>query len=469
MNVKGEKDKNMRNKGITLIALVITIIVLLILAAVSIATLTGQNGILTRANDAKEDTARETAKEKVAVEVLGSYGNDGKLDYGLLEENLNNIKGIQGVPNPITDASFPIKVTVDGYEVTIEKSGNVTVGDKNNNPPQTGTALDQAKDESMLTKDTDTDVTVTDGTVTIPAKFQVAEDSGNTIDEGIVIEDKDSNQFVWVPVSKENFDTEFVRRAGYYDGTLQDMTNYGEANIEGINVDIDGTETGVIESATTVQEAKLMYASVKRNGGFYIGRYEAGTTNKREYGDGIEDSVLVQKGKNVYNYVGWSHSDDMSVDTGGAVELARNFDTANEYETVTSTLCYGVQWDAIMRWMKDVPNLTGGKYVEDSTGMGWYKDNYSNDSNGNPGHKTGIDVNGGKNKVKNIYDLAGNVYEWTMESYITFYRAYRGGNHLASASVAPASYRGSNSPSPGYNGDFGFRVTLFLNSPPQYT
>ena len=56
--------KRAKQKGITLIALVITIVVLLILAAVSIATLTGQNGILTRANDAKEDTARETAKEK---------------------------------------------------------------------------------------------------------------------------------------------------------------------------------------------------------------------------------------------------------------------------------------------------------------------------------------------------------------------------------------------------------------------
>ena len=71
--LKGEKDKNMKSKislknlkksskGITLIALVITIIVLLILAAVSIATLTGQNGILTRANDAAEETGRKTAK-----------------------------------------------------------------------------------------------------------------------------------------------------------------------------------------------------------------------------------------------------------------------------------------------------------------------------------------------------------------------------------------------------------------------
>ena len=228
------------------------------------------------------------------------------------------------MPSPITDASFPLTVTVDGYEVTISDTGDVTV---DNDQTQTKTPLDQAKDDS--------DVKVADGTVTIPAKFQVAEDSGNTIDEGIVIEDEGSNQFVWVPVCKENFDTEFVRRAGYSSGNPQSMTNYGEANEEGINVDIDGTETKVTESATTVQEAKDMYASVKRNGGFYIGRYEAGKEG---------DSVVVKKGADVYNYVAWSKNGEMNEETStentkdGAIELARNFAGENGYKTVTSTL-----------------------------------------------------------------------------------------------------------------------------------
>lgn len=84
---KTKKKKIKTNKGITLIALVITIIVLLILAAVSIATLTGQNGILTQAEKAKTETAREAAKEKVTIEVLGSYGIDGKIDLDLLNKN----------------------------------------------------------------------------------------------------------------------------------------------------------------------------------------------------------------------------------------------------------------------------------------------------------------------------------------------------------------------------------------------
>ena len=61
------------NKGITFIALVITIIVLLILAGVSIAMLTGQNGILTQANTAKTDTANAEAAERINVELNALY------------------------------------------------------------------------------------------------------------------------------------------------------------------------------------------------------------------------------------------------------------------------------------------------------------------------------------------------------------------------------------------------------------
>ena len=124
MNMKGEKGKNMRNRGITLIALVITIIVLLILAGVSIATLTGENGILTRANDAKVETGGATAEEKVSVEVLGSYGTDGRIDKNRLNENLEKVDGLtSGLPI----SSLPATVVVDGYEIEIDENGNVEV------------------------------------------------------------------------------------------------------------------------------------------------------------------------------------------------------------------------------------------------------------------------------------------------------------------------------------------------------
>ena len=92
--VNKEKDIVKKQTGITLIALVITIIVLLILAGVSIATLTGNNGILTQANQAKENNNSAAAKEKVQVEALGSIDKDGKFNEGTFKENVkNNIKG----------------------------------------------------------------------------------------------------------------------------------------------------------------------------------------------------------------------------------------------------------------------------------------------------------------------------------------------------------------------------------------
>ncbi len=444
------------NKGITLIALVITIIVLLILAGVTIAMLTGDNGILTKTTEAKNKTAKATAKEKVQTEVMASYGTDGKIDLNQLNKNLQNISGLKYNGSAISDSnkieSLPATVTVDGYNVTIEENGTTTASgtDTPVTPPTGGTiTITDAKKDEMKNKTENSDLTVTDGTVKIPAGFKVAEDSGTTIDEGIVIEDSKQNQFVWVPVSKENFESEFVRRAGCYNGRFDDdFPDCGES-------DATGTNAKVTETATTQQEARDMYASVKKNEGFYIGRYEAGKDT--------DGKVVVQKNANVYNNISWSSTGEMqeseTATTGGAVELSRNFAKENKYKTVQSTLIYGVQWDAVMNWMKNVDStVSGKKYYQDSTGMGWY-DGVS----GNSEHKTGIDLNGGKNQVKKVYDLAGNVYEWTMESCRTNNRAGRGGYYSTTGSVFPASGRGGRYPSSS-SSDIGFRPTLFLKS-----
>ena len=76
--LKQVKKKKQRNKGITLIALVITIIILLILAGITISTLTGDNGILAKASEAKEKTMQANAEEQVEIAVTGSIGTDGK-------------------------------------------------------------------------------------------------------------------------------------------------------------------------------------------------------------------------------------------------------------------------------------------------------------------------------------------------------------------------------------------------------
>ena len=118
------KERVNGKNGITLIALVITIIVLLILAGVTIATLTGDNGILTKAQNAKTQNDKATAKEKVDLAIAASLDETGKINLGQLKTNLNNIDGINPKVGDITDSRFPLKVTVDGVEVTIEKDSN---------------------------------------------------------------------------------------------------------------------------------------------------------------------------------------------------------------------------------------------------------------------------------------------------------------------------------------------------------
>lgn len=101
----------------------ITIVVLLILAGVTITTLTGDNGILTQASKAKDTTAEAEAIERVKVEVAGSYGTDGKIDSEQLKKNLGNISGLTYNSE---NFSLPATVSLNGYDIIIDANGNVT-------------------------------------------------------------------------------------------------------------------------------------------------------------------------------------------------------------------------------------------------------------------------------------------------------------------------------------------------------
>ena len=124
-----KKQKIKESKGITLIALVITIIVLLILAGVIIATLTGDNGILNQAGKAKDKTTEAESIERVQVEVAGSYGLDGTIDKDQLNKNLGNIAGLKigesnfGGENIVKE--LPATVTLNGYDIGIDANGGV--------------------------------------------------------------------------------------------------------------------------------------------------------------------------------------------------------------------------------------------------------------------------------------------------------------------------------------------------------
>ena len=127
--------KKLNQRGITLIALVITIIVLLILAGVSIAMLTGQNGILTQAQKAKTTTDNKSAEEKVKLAVMAarSQSETGALEADKLVTEVTTNYGGQA---DTTAGGFPVTVTIDGKSFTVSSTGEVTAtGDSTPNPP----------------------------------------------------------------------------------------------------------------------------------------------------------------------------------------------------------------------------------------------------------------------------------------------------------------------------------------------
>ena len=114
------KEKLKGRKGITLIALVITIIVLLILAGVSIAMLTGENGILNQAQEAKEQTEYKSAEEKVKLAIMGARANDGQITVAELKTEV----GYQG--GSVTGDAFPVEVQMDGHTFTVDANGVIS-------------------------------------------------------------------------------------------------------------------------------------------------------------------------------------------------------------------------------------------------------------------------------------------------------------------------------------------------------
>lgn len=125
MKISNQVNYIKEDKGITLIALIVTVIVLAILVGVTIGMITGNSGIMNKTIDATDKTNQLTAEEKVETEVANSYGKNGNIDLDELNENLkNNIKGIELNGSPISDSnkieSLPVTVVVDGYEVEIK-------------------------------------------------------------------------------------------------------------------------------------------------------------------------------------------------------------------------------------------------------------------------------------------------------------------------------------------------------------
>ena len=470
------KEQLKRTKGITLIALVITIIVLLILAGVTIATLTGDNGILTKAQNAKTQNDKATAKEKVDLAIAASLDETGKINLGQLKTNLNNIDGINPKVGDITDSRFPLKVTVDGVEVTIEKDSNgkysTSVGESTGSSGG-GQEEEQISDHSEVVVPTITATgnlankpnikEVREGNIPIPQGYNYIKGDkigGAVITDAATGVEKTENEFVWVPV--DTLSNMAVVTSGTdangninYRGVLYnwgadatgntaydwsaDSTNYREpANLSS---SYDSTSKNSSWTSTLYQEEyNKMVKSVSEYGGFYIGRYEMS---------------INATSKNAESKSGATSATSKDSDTNqwyGLYNKAKTYAPENASQKVVSSMIWGSQYDAMLKWMKgngiDVTSTTPTDLSIGATSK--------NTTRVTGGANSGQSVS--KDKLSNIYDILGNSYEWTQEAGTTSYRVYRGGS--CDNSLAP-SYRNHSNPT-GTNSFIGSRLTLYI-------
>ena len=431
------KMKIKSNKGITLIALVITIIVLLILAGVTIAALSGDNGILKRATEAKEQTNQKNDEE---TEKLA------------------------------------------GYESTIDQYANGATGGSGNGG-QGGAG------GGTGTNFTNVNAADSNPAGVVPANSTVIEADAN---KGIVIKDKNDNEWVWIEVPKT---TVFADLTIDTTNTLTDQnytdiknklityaTTYREGKAgQGFNwTDEWYNGCGMTSDEYTTAYQKML-KSVYTYGGFWIGRYEAGiegttteTTNARTGSSaritiGTSPKAISQKDAIPYNYVYCSE----------AQALAKETTPNSKY---TSSLMFGIQWDLVCKYLEVKSGLSVTDINSNSSSWG----NYSNVTRTISSDKAKQTTNGGStwtaitgtkpasrvlltagateetNKM-NIYDFAGNEYEWTLEktSYSFAPCAFRGGDYSFTGSDYPASYRSSSGTPHSDNVSIGFRSALY--------
>ena len=427
-----KKQKLKESKGITLIALVITIIVLLILAGVTIATLTGDNGILGKANDAKTQTEQAKEDENLKIAIAGSYGTDGKLNLKDLKDNLKN----QGI---LTNSSeFPLEVTVNGEKKKIDANGNVTV--------KLESVADSQKKGTVFN-----DVTTLEDTygnqVKIPKGFKIADDSATDVTGGIVIEDATytntiGSQFVWIPVGtgenaikKANNKTVEIKLSRYTfeeDGTPIDQED------NSINSDYQELATSNYGNATA-KDIEKFKTSANSNHGYYIGRYEAGKTDN----DGF---MVCKSGQEVWN----------SITQPKASEVSRNM--YGSEAKVTSDLINSYAWDTAIVFVQKFGTESNSSTYSRTVGQ-------SSTSTSAP-QTTGTNILKATNKVDkqcNIFDMAGNCLEWTTETSSSSGNPCvdRGGNYYNSLGYTSVRSHGNTSTA---GSPYSFRPLLYLYS-----
>ncbi len=443
------RNKNKANNGITLIALVITIIVLLILAGVTIASLMGDNGLLTKAQEAKVENDKAGEREKLQVEIMGSFGTDGKIDIDQLNENLKNL----GIENAgINKLPAKVEIGENAYVIT----GNGVISNL--------ISMTEAQSDSMLTNTENMAVEDEYGNIVIiPAGFKVVIDEGTKsashVTEGIVIEDNDiiiyedgtkstGNQFVWVPVGKiyttadeatKESTAKTIKLSRYEFETDGTPIDRGSSAIkdEVINTYTEDTIEGDNAHAINITDFKNKTNSA---GGYYIARYEASYGTDGKVNSKISTGIPIQTNGTEPETEGllWNN-----INQPDAAKASRVMYSSEEF---TSDLVNSYAWDTAIVFIQTFGGVDYEAYS--------MQDGKSINSN-----LTNTGVNG--DNPLNINDIASNTVEWTTETYSNLDSpfTYRGGYYNSSSRRAFV-----RSDASGSNCNFTFRPLLYVQN-----
>ena len=411
MKLKEKTDVNKnftkltQKRGISLIVLIVTIIVIIILAAAVILTITKNNPV----SSAKEATFKEdmaNIQDELSMYLSKKY-TDNPLSF---EKSNVNLSGDGMVTELPSTKKYKDKVSV--------VEGKLTLYDKVNSGEKKWfiEVVGDSIIESIRTEWQDTISKVKYG-VPIPKGFTYKE---GTKDTGLVIQDSNDNEFVWVPATESTY-----RK----DTSFRSFNNFEPKGD-------DSLPNGITDET----------ADVVKYGGFYIGRYEAGIPEGDTSPSNKTGIPVSKQGVTVWTDISYTNS-----------KASAESMISNEY--VQTGLLTGKAWDTTCHWIGDsLKSINASASLNDSRYYGNYRNSLA-PANENSGTKRTAGFNENW-KVKNIYDLAGNVWEWTSEAYISVF-IFRGGCYESGGRDYPVSYRDYNASYDTFN-SVGFRSRLYI-------
>ena len=372
------KTKIKQEKGITLIALVVTIVVLLILAGVSVNALFGNSGIIEKAKEAQNKMNQATQKDLEAINELNNW-IDGKINGS------------------------------SGGNTT---GGNTTGGDDTSTTQKISTLVGKVVDKNTKAEDAyGNKITIpkgfkvlAHGTAAGSATYTYSGDNIAAVQDGIVIENgTDGNQFVWVPVGtiKNKNNTTNTITLGRYEfdsntGALKSNTPAQVASVENCTQEVvisnsckelsvfraGNTATDSTAQNATARNLKEFISTTLSNGGYYIARFEA---------SGTASKITSKYNQTVLGNITQPNAAKVAREMYGEVK-------ENNELVYASDLVNSYAWDTAIIFIQTYSTETdASSYASQNKSTSFANTGKSND------------------KYCNIFDMSGNAYEWTTE------------------------------------------------------